>query len=233
MTLNKKLVNHHAGNILIESENTGEFLCNIYDNTHPIELYRGRLNFLGGGKNKEDISPLKTVKREIYEEFSLSKNKTFDSATIQDSGKGNYKLPKISKMASLEDIEKVKKSILENIVPYQDFLITLNPIPNGPKIQNPNALFSVFYSKVPKEIFEIIKRNINSNNSLVNDGFLKIVTKKELIFGNPLTSWACGGVFQYHLNEKIPNPEKTKIKPIGKPKKLYSEYLDEFDYIRF
>jgi hypothetical protein len=232
MSLVKQLVNHHAGNILIESEDSGRFLCNIYDNTHPIELFRGRLNFLGGGKNSEDISPIMTVQRELYEEFLISKNKELDPATVQDSGK-KYLLPKINKMASLEDIEKVKKGIFENIIPYQDFLITIKQIDKGPKLQNPNALFSTFYSKISKNLFDIIKRNIEINCSLVNDSFLRIVTTEELIEGNPLTSWACGRVFEYYLNKKIPNPENTIAKPLGEPKKTYSQYLDEFDYIRF
>jgi hypothetical protein len=232
MDLVKQLVNHHAGNILIESEENGKFLCNIYDNTHPIELFRGRLNFLGGGKNLEDMSPLLTVKREIYEEFSILKNNELDAATIQDSG-GKYSLPNISKRAPLEDIKKVRKSILENIVPYQDFLITLKPNTKGPKLQSPKALFSVFYSKIPKDIFEIIKKNMDLDYSLVNDSFLKLVTADELIKGKPLTSWACGGVFEYYLKKKIPNPEKTIIKSIGEPEKLYSSYLNKFDYARF
>jgi hypothetical protein len=230
--MSKISVNHHAGNIMVESEREGEFLCNIYDDTHPIPLCRGKLNFLGGGKSREDISPILTVRREINEEFSLSQNESLDEATLQDSGR-TYDLPQIQKMASSSDIEFVKRSILENIVPYQDFLVDFKPIEGGPVLKVPRAIFSVFHSQIPEEIFEIARRNLSSNKSLVNDGFLRIVNAKELVTGNPLTSWGVGRIFENYLGKTLPNLENMTAKPLGIPKESYREYLTEFDYSRF
>lgn len=182
--MNKSLVNHHAGQVLVESEFHDEYLCGIYDNTHPILICRGRINLIGGGKDKEDISPRGTVEREVEEEFALQNDVGPEEIMIQDSGK-LYEPPRIEKMASEADITALRKAILENMIPYQDFLVRFQKVPGGPTLKNPYVIFSVFHSVIGRQYFDLARKNLAQGKSLTNDGFLTIVTPEGLEMENP------------------------------------------------
>lgn len=232
----KQPVNHHAGNLLIESERTREVLTNQYDGTFPILLFRNRLNFIGGGKKPDDYSPEYTIRREINEEVSLSENEAPDSAVAQDAGVKTFETPIIARYASREHIDAFRESLLQTMVPYQDFLMDFSGYKNhekGPKLFFPLSVFSVFHSRIPQELFEIARGNLNEGRSLVNDGFLRITSLDELVSGNPLCAWATGRVLDYHFKLEIPNPEGITATPIGMPRDCFKDYLVDFKYARF
>lgn len=232
----KQQVNHHAGNLLIESEKTREVLTNQYDGTFPILLFRNRLNFMGGGKKPDDYSPEYLVRREINEEVSLTENEAPDSAVAQDAGVKTFETPTIREYAPESDINAFRESLLQTMVPYQDFLMDFTGYINhaeGPTLFFPLLVFSVFHSRIPQELFEIARENINEGRSLVNDGFLRITSLDELVSGNPLCAWATGRVLEYHFNERIPNPEGITATPIGMPRDCFKDYLVDFEYARF
>lgn len=226
----KKKLNHCAACVLIESEGTGEVLSNIYDNTYPIKIYRGNLNLLGGGKDLLDISPSYVIRREIDEEFSPEKNTKLDVAYKRVLKNKDYNLPQMRKSASKEDISLIKSQILNGMVPFQDFIITIPDSEKDLKLKYRDILFNIFYSKLSKDAFNLIRRNLEEGRSLVNDGHLTITPLEGIISGNILTAWATGKALEAYFNESIPDPLGIGSEKIGKPRGSYKEYLDDFDF---
>lgn len=225
-------IDYHAGNVIIEAEKGNVFLFNKYNFSYPFKIYRGRINFMGGGKDRGDFSPEELVKREISEEFSIKEDKSYDEALLENLRGEKYSLPKIEKFASEDEINYVKKEILENMVSYQDFFVEFkNFVFND--YQPRKAIFSVFYSKVSDNFFNVVEKNIKEGKNLVNDGFLKIVKLEDILSRKILGAWITGLVLEKHLRTDIPNPEGTKIKPLGNPRKNFKEYLESFKYSKF
>ena len=144
----------HAGNVLIQAQETNEILTNVYDSGYPFVTWHNCINFIGGAKGKEDKSPISIITREFEEEFSLGPNE-MDATLVAAAGSG-WSLPKVGKMASKQDIDNVRNSILSQIQPYKDFLVETRGIEklDGNKYDQV-ALFSVFVSQIPQDIFEI------------------------------------------------------------------------------
>ena len=59
----------HAGNVLVQAQETNEILTNVYDSGYPFVTWHGCINFLGGAKGKEDECPKHLNIRELEEEF--------------------------------------------------------------------------------------------------------------------------------------------------------------------
>ena len=228
-------VNHHAGNLLIESERTKEVLTNQYDSTFPITLFRERINFMGGGKKPQDYSPELVVRREIQGEVSIEAENEADELVAQDAGVATFEIPKITKYASNSDVDAFRSYILDSMLPYQDFLMDFTGFksnPEAPKLKLPQAIFSIFYSRVDQDLFEMVRQNLQQGRSLVNDGFLRITSLDELVSGNPLCAWATGRILEYHFKMEIPNPEGIIATPMGNPRASFQDYLNEFSFIR-
>lgn len=229
--MKKQKISHHAGCIILEASQTPEFLFNIYDNGYPIKMCHGKLNLLGGGKNSDDYSPESLVKREINEEFSMAANDKLDE--VLEANAGKYPLLHIENFAPQEDIKRIRNAVLENIKLYGDFLVTFKTKEQGLNFKYPDTIFSIFYSKLPQEIFEITRINLENGKSLVNDSFLKIASVDDLTSGKFLTTWATGRVLEELLKTSIPNPEKTSATKIGMPRKKFIDYLKDFEYHKF
>ena len=228
--MKKKPINHCAVCVLIESGGAKEFLFNIYDNTFPIKIWQNKINLIGGGKLAQDDSPYFAVKREVNEEFSSTKNVELDTAYKETLKSGSYDLPQIGKMASEKDIIDVKSQILKNLGPYQDFIITLPTTDDNLKMKFRDIIFSIFYSKLSKDTFDIIKKNLKDGRSLVNDSFLRIANLEEITSGKILTAWSTGKVLEDYLHQSLPDPIGIQSEKIGKPRNLYKEYLNNFDF---
>lgn len=229
-------LNHHAGNLMVVCDETKEVLSNQYDATFPIVNFRKRINFLGGGKKPIDYSPESLVKREIQEEVYLKPNEAPDEAVARDAGVKTFEVPTIREFASQSDIDELRTYLLENMQPYQDYLMDLNGFlrEGGPKLKSPFAIFSIFSAKLPRELFErIVRTNLKQDRSLVNDGFLRISSLEELAAGNPACAWATGRILEGYFNTQIPNTEGITATPIGLPRACFQDYLNDFQYINF
>ena len=222
----KTPVHNHASVII--AYNGREILSNVYDNTYPREIWRGRINLIGGGQGKEDTSPFQLLKREIEEEFRIEKEqaKPYDKnfADVVGSGKG---APEVTSFASVEDINLVRAALLKDIKPYCDFLVSLPPYKTKPAF---NIIFSAYQVHLSKEAFECARRNLTGGRSLVSEGFLRITDIRELEQGRMLPAWAAGVILSDFYNVNIPNPEGVQCIKLGQPKPSMQDYFKEYDY---
>lgn len=104
-------VDAHPSVAIVKSKDGDEFLFSRYDYTYPVLPYRLAANTMGGNP-KDDISPFSTWEREISEEFN------------NQPPKGEELRDKTSPFAPLEDIVKIRNTILENAKSYADFYFT-------------------------------------------------------------------------------------------------------------
>lgn len=204
-------IRHYASATIIESTKTNEFLFNEYNKTYRVKCLRGKLNLIGGNYEIGDNSPLDILKREIAEEFSMTKQEK-------------------NLFALNRDIIFIRNSILRNITPYKDYLLTVPPI-EGTTYK---ALYSIFISKIPQDIFECARRNILNKKRIINEGLATICNTPDLVVGKLLTAWATGFVIGDYKNVTMPNSQGsiTEISILDKPKKSFKKYLNKFEYIK-
>lgn len=219
-------VHNHASVIL--AYNNQEIVSNVYDSTYPKEIWRGRINLIGGGQSKGDISPKYLLEREIKEEFKIDNSEAgyYDNnfSDIIGSGKG---APKINSFATEKDILLVRDFLLENYKPYNDFLVTFPGYKNKPPFK---IIISSYACKLSEKVMNCFRRNISSGKSLVSEGFLKTTNLQDIQSGKILTAWAAGIIIEDFFCKEIPNPEKIIAQKIGLPKSSLEEYFNEYDY---
>lgn len=223
-----KLIHHHASVVIIESEEGREFLFAMYDNTYPKVLYRGRANLIGGNASAEDNSPYDILLRELEEEFAIKKEKKFEiEEDLTDILGNKSKLKRIKKFANNNDIKNIKESILKSCVAFQDFLVEIPSLGGSPGF---NAICSVFISRLPRAIFECARENTRKAKEITCEGSIKIASLDDLKSGKVLTAWGTSSIMEYYTKTKIPNPEGINAIPLGAPRRLFSDYLKEFQY---
>ncbi|MBI2045181.1 hypothetical protein HYT23_03920 [Candidatus Pacearchaeota archaeon] len=205
----KRPFNKHIAVGIIISGLNNEFLFGRYDGTYKKEIYRKRINFLGGNYREEDHSPEGLFRREITEEFSLLTHK-----------EGPF--------ASEEEINSIRNEILKKTTPYKDFYITIrdNVYPKSILIS------SVFLAKISPDIFELARLNINAGRRIVNEGTACIVNLDEVVSGKFLLVPTAQKIMEEFSQVKIPSLEFTSVDYIGKPRKSFSDYLAEFEITR-
>ncbi|HPD81649.1 MAG TPA: hypothetical protein PK357_00945 [Candidatus Pacearchaeota archaeon] len=222
----KTKVHNHASILLAYLDE--KVVSNIYDDTYPKEIWRGRINLIGGGQNPGDISPRSLLEREINEEFAISKEeiKEYDKNFKDLVGEGNG-APGIDLFASKKEIDFVNNFLLNNIKPWKDFLITFPPYKSNPSF---NIMFSSYFCNLSKEIMDCFYENLSKKKSLVSEGFLKITPLSDISSGKVLTAWATGVVIEDFFNINVPNPEKIFFQKLTVPKSSMRDYFKEYNY---
>ncbi len=221
-------IRHHVGVVIIEAEKTGEFLVSRYDETYPTKCFRGAINLIGGNHEKKDKSPLEILLREINQELSSNQEYINDRKASLKDVIGDWQPPQeIKSFASEGDILLIKNEIISNIVPYRDYLCSF---PSFEKRAEFDALQSVFVSKIKQNIFELVRRNLNEDKNIKNEGFATICNLKDIREGRILCAWAVPCILSDYKNVVIPNPYNVKIKHIGKPRNSILDYTNEFEY---
>lgn len=112
--MQKFKVEAHPSVAIIKSKDSDEFLFARYDSTYPAIPYRLASNTLGGnpkaGNPKAgDLSPFLTWQREVEEEFN---NVPPKGEELRDEN---------TPFAPLDEIIRIRNSVLENAVRYGDF----------------------------------------------------------------------------------------------------------------
>lgn len=217
---------HQATNLIIRCEKTGDFLCNIYDNTYPIPEFRHKINLVGGARATSDISPLDCIQRELNEEFSLQTNSELDETLSKESA-GAYTLPVVNAMAAQHEIGLFRESLVSELEPYADILIVFNPA-IGPRLRFSKILISVFICVLSPDIFAIARRNIEMRLSMVSDGFLKIVSLDDLVNGSATGAWGTQKILEHYTRQPLPNPFQVFSRYLGEPRISYSAYMKDF-----
>ncbi len=147
--MEKPILKYHPSLLIIQKEQTNELLMNVYNDTYPLVVYRNSANLIGGNPPPKDKNPMEVLLREVDEELNIT------------PGEENY-------FASLQDIERIKSSIISNIIPFKDFFFQVDEIIGGRKAYN--AIGSAFYSNINKKIFNIAKKNIDEGKKLTPEG---------------------------------------------------------------
>ena len=204
----RKELDHHVGVGIIKSEKTQELLLGVYDDTYPDTNWRGRAKLIGGNHEKDDISPRHIFYREVNEEFSHIKDKE-------------------SEFATEEDIKLIRETILLNALPYRDFLVKM---PQRIGKQEHQVIYSVFNSFLTDKILTLIRKNIELEKRIINEGLLRIVSVDELAKGNLLVAAATGLILGEYFNARIPNPDNATAENIGLPRNSFNDYAKEFSY---
>jgi hypothetical protein len=222
----KTSIHNHASVIL--AYNRDNIVSNIYDNTYPKEIWRGRINLLGGGQSPGDVSPRYLLEREMNEEFRINRGETkkYDKNFSDLVGKGKG-APKIDLFASRAEIKYIKDFLLNNSGPWGDFLIKLPPYKDKPSF---NVMFSSYICPLSDYAMNCFKKNIKNGKSLVSEGFLKITNLNDITSGKVLTAWATGIVLEDFFKVNVPNPENLGHQKLSLPKDSMQDYFKEYDY---
>ena len=221
-----QVVHHHTSVVIIESQVKKEFLFSVYDNTYPKVLYRGRANLIGGNASAKDSSPYGVLVRELKEEFTILQEEAIDDNLIDILGK-NPGPQRVKKFASRRDISLIKKGIIKNLSPFQDFLAKIPSLEGSPAFL---AIYSVFLSRLPYNIFKCAKENIEKGKGVKCEGYTVIASLDDLKSGKVLTAWGTSPIIGCYAKTTIPNPEGINAIPLGVPRKLFSDYSMEFEY---
>lgn len=237
-------VHHHVGVGIIESVKTREFLFGVYDDTYLKVRYQGRVNLIGGNHGPDDYSPWDLFQREINEEFAvkIEKPKEFDKSFVELFGKG-MGTKTVRNFAKEEDIRTIRENILNNSEPFKDYFVIVPAMDGKPDY---SVLYSVFFSKIIQDVFELARKNLYSGKNIKCEGLARVTSIEELVSGRILnpegtpqfmmekgTILAAAGtpiIMQDYLGEKIPNPESIEAEPLGEPRSTFRDYQQEFSY---
>jgi hypothetical protein len=204
-------VNHLASMILVQSQKTNDFLFGGYNSTYPKKCFRNTVNFIGGVcEDLVDDSPLDTLIRELREEFSINKNVDLI-------------------YASEKDISIIRESIITNILPFKDYLVSFPSVEGG---QPFSSIHCVFHALIPEDIFEIARTNINENKKIKNEGIERVCSLKDLEIGKVKMAWASGLITGDYCRTDIPNYKGLDIEIIGTPRKSFEYYKGDFIYTK-
>lgn len=222
---------HHVSVLIVRPHSSGEFLIGIYDNTYPLQPFRGRVNFFGGNQHPEDQSPLELLQREINEEFVINKirEKELESSIHKTSGKGQgAQVP--NAFAPLQHIASLRDSFLKSCTPYKDFLISAPfryVLGQEPRIW---AIYSAFEGVIDDSLFEVSKDHLIHGRAIKSEGFATCVCIDDLLSGKMLSAGGTPVILADYLQKKIPDPYGLVGEVLGTPLFSLADYEKEFNY---
>jgi len=234
--MTKEKIGRHASNVIVTTKNRDSFLLSRYDDGYPVKkMFRGWANLTGGANSKKDsiyISPEELLRREVGEEYSTSQAMyEKDMIHLEESSPTGAVKPNRA-FASREDIESIRGSILENLVPYCDFIVRIpgENFRQGKNKEQYKNIFSVFESVIPEEAMALAKRNLDSGKGLVNEGLVHLATTDELMDGFPLLAWATSPILSHYTDLNFPNLINATEVEIGMPRGSFESYFEDFSY---
>ena len=198
---------YHFSVIVVRPHLSRHLLIGVYDNTYPLELYRGRVNFFGGNQHPEDQSPRGILEREIREEFIVETTREHEiEPLIQGhTGKGlGAQVPK--EFAPARDIAALRNALLSSCKPYKDFLIDAphKHLPgNLPRFL---TICSAFEGSLDESLFECAREHLAHGRAIKSEGFATIVSINDLKKGMPLAAGPASFILSHFLQSKIPDP---------------------------
>lgn len=236
--MTKEQIGRHACVAIVLSSDKRQFLLSRYDDGYPIKImFRGWGNLTGGANNKKNdsikSSPESLVRREISEEYSIVQAEhdkelpRLSDVTLEDVVEHNS-----MNFAPESDVRSIRESILENLIPYQDFLVRIpgDLFRHGKNNQPYQNIFSAFLSEVPDNILVIAKRNLDAGKRLVNEGIAHLAPIEELEKGFPLLAWAASPILIHYTKKELPNLINADATPFGLPRQSFESYFGDFEY---
>ena len=196
-------VENHSSVVIIESEDSGQFIFSKYDPTYRIPQFRGNINLLGGRSDTKDAGPKETLIREVNEELCKPQ---------EDKG-----------FAQKRDIKQLREEIIHNAEPYFDFLIICS-IEREKKVD----VISCYTSKISRAIFSNTSNQLRDGKRFVSEGLIEIVNTGDLVSGRYMPAWITSSIMSLYLEINLPNPHGLVGRVIGSPKNYFSEYSQYF-----
>ncbi len=219
--MEKRILNHQSGTVIVDCPETKEFFLGQYDPGYPGNpRWIGRVKLLGGNYfygRDNDQSPQETLIREINEEFSAEQPAEGEMAA------------KVESFASKQDIDYIRSNLIK-ACPFMDYLLHQPSIKEGkPDIY---VIQSVFQVTVPREFMECVKENNAKGKNLINEGMVVVKTLDDLARGNPMAQGATGLIISHQQGVFFPHDvyEAFTFAPMGKPHSSYQDYLPDFEY---
>jgi len=218
------LVAHPSVTIAHCREN-GKLLMAVYDAGYSQVSYRFSANNIGGNpdfqKHPNDTSPLNVFFREAGEEYDPNHpEKTNFGETVL--------------WAPPRNIFLVRKALLENTKPIQDFLVTAVKLIDDPTTNAYSAIYSGFYTQVPLVTMDIVETNLRRCRRLCTEGLTGVFTIDELshdrVKGRLSTAHATAPMINYLFGSNIPHPDELSATPIGQVRPTFQDYLADFNY---
>ena len=218
--MNKTKIEGHPSLVIVYPDDCqDEVILGGYDGGYSRLAYRSRPNLLGGNplNGEKSDGPKDVLIRELTEEIERGHELDLTEKPVL--------------WASKKDILSIRKSIIENLRPYADFLYEAEPLEGAIK-EKITAIYSVFVSKVPREIAELIRNNFKTGKRMATEGFLGIYYLYALsVAGEYSTSNATAKILSEYFKILIPSPEEIKITKLEKPiRENYSDYTSDYEY---
>lgn len=214
-----KIEGHPSMIIVYPDDSEDEVILGGYDGGYPRLAYRSRPNLLGGNPSEKDKShgPKDVLIRELTEELDIGEELDWKGRKIN--------------WATKQDIDIIRGSIIKNIKPYADFLYEALPLEGAIK-EKITAIYSVFVSRIPREIVELIRHHFNTGKKMTTEGFLGIYYLRSLaLAGEYSTSNATGKILSDYFRILIPSPNEIKITKLATPiREKFTDYLSDYDY---
>lgn len=214
-----RIEGHPSMVIVYPDDSEDEVILGGYDGGYRRLAYKSRPNLLGGNPFEKDRikGPKDVLIRELTEE--LDKGEELD-----------WKGRKIV-WASKQEIDAIRNSIIKNINPYSDFLYEAVPLEGAIK-EKITAIYSVFISRIPREIVEIIRLNFKEGKKMTTEGFLGIYFLRSLaLAGEYSTANATGKILSDYFKVLISSPDEIKITKLATPiREKFKDYLSDYDY---
>jgi hypothetical protein len=209
-------------------EDSTKLLLSVYD-----AGYRGGKgpypmtpNCIGGNPDIEhdEIGPLQVLEREIAEEFDPDYQREHPETNIFNQ-RVNW--------ASPQNIGFVRDNLLQDLAPWQDFVVNAESFGKG--TQTYQAIYSYFVSELPESVFRVVESNLRRQKAIVTEGLVGVFTLDELVYDSRKelsTAHNTAPALNLFFGVDIPYPTQIQSHPIGVPKDSFADYLVDFEYSR-
>jgi len=215
----KTILDAHPSVMIAYSPELQKFLFSVYDDSYPRKIYRNSANLIGGNPRPDDKGPENTLLREITDEINPNHEL-----------KKKFIIGEVA-WAPEQEIQFIRNSLIQ-FTPFQDFLANQEE-----KIEGGNkpykAIYSVFYSEIPKEAIEIAEKNLAAKKEIASEGNLGVFSLEQLTTssrGEFSTAHITAHILNWKYSSHIPQTKLIHAEAIGFPRKNYKDYLQNFDY---
>lgn len=195
--MGKMKVGHIAvGCVIFRATRPGDIFILVKDATYPHRVWRGCVCLVGGnwmeiGGQRSDLKPLATLRREVFEELSLTKPPQNTDELGETSNVGDsieYCIKSSNRPVTPQDVaelEIIKMAIVLNARPFDDYIVT---IPREVFLRGDSEsgqedmriLFCAFEASLTEDVWNILLRLERDFGNICCESESWIVSAEEL-----------------------------------------------------
>ena len=230
-------IRHHSVSVLILTDEPERALVGLYDDSYPVEFFRGHFNLLGGN-SREDSSPLTTLTRELTEELthiSARSDETVGAiigSVTADQSKNDAPLRgRIYTSPALRHV--FLKALFATLTPHRDYQVQIEK----EYVKTPHNLrylTSVYLARIDCSLFNELDHALSIHEELTDEGYTRIVSTHDLRRGTIRGAWGYATIIGEILGiPSIPEYPFIKVVPLeGKIRNTFQDYKKDFMYQR-